>query len=392
MDERKEISEISKTIKNNIENFELFTSHTDKYTQSVFEISSPYEFLLPQYLEQVESGKLNQFFSLDGNNLLDLVSTSINLKDLLFSNKNGFVYQPDFDSLSIDTKEKIKSGIYKIGESKKIEGNMRAVIVDTTNSNRRVEDLTLKEVAVDKNTSRSLTDLAVQAQLKQIYEIVVDIRETQEYQLHWDRNNSILPSFFTARTQIIEFQNTDDLNRRIQLLHDASHSLEQSVSAIKVDLISNKDQIQKILKTPMYRYSSLERHTNFILYDMNLLLKIVGMQTYIDLTLDNEEMATERFESVKYVFESVKYVFELYSSKSVGGTGNVVLNKLERLLFINTLIPNTKKVELPSLLEIIHDNYRYNSKNKDLWLNINDEMKEGNQFSLLNEGVSEYEE
>ncbi|MEB7494778.1 hypothetical protein NGC16_06250 [Enterococcus hirae] len=385
MDERKEISEISKTIKNNIENFELFTSHTDKYTQSVFEISSPYEFLLPQYLEQVESGKLNQFFSLDGNNLLDLVSTSINLKDLLFSNKNGFVYQPDFDSLSIDTKEKIKSGIYKIGESKKIEGNMRAVIVDTTNSNRRVEDLTLKEVAVDKNTSRSLTDLAVQAQLKQIYEIVVDIRETQEYQLHWDRNNSILPSFFTARTQIIEFQNTDDLNRRIQLLHDASHSLEQSVSAIKVDLISNKDQIQKILKTPMYRYSSLERHTNFILYDMNLLLKIVGMQTYIDLTLDNEEMATERF-------ESVKYVFELYSSKSVGGTGNVVLNKLERLPFINTLIPNTKKVELPSLLEIIHDNYRYNSKNKDLWLNINDEMKEGNQFSLLNEGVSEYEE
>ncbi|HGF8210267.1 TPA: hypothetical protein QFD67_000990 [Enterococcus faecium] len=385
MDERKEISEISKTIKNNIENFELFTSHTDKYTQSVFEISSPYEFLLPQYLEQVESGKLNQFFSLDGNNLLDLVSTSINLKDLLFSNKNGFVYQPDFDSLSIDTKEKIKSGIYKIGESKKIEGNMRAVIVDTINSNRRVEDLTLKEVAVDKNTSRSLTDLAVQAQLKQIYEIVVDIRETQEYQLHWDRNNSILPSFFTARTQIIEFQNTDDLNRRIQLLHDASHSLEQSVSAIKVDLISNKDQIQKILKTPMYRYSSLERHTNFILYDMNLLLKIVGMQTYIDLTLDNEEMATERF-------ESVKYVFELYSSKSVGGTGNVVLNKLERLPFINTLIPNTKKVELPSLLEIIHDNYRYNSKNKDLWLNINDEMKEGNQFSLLNEGVSEYEE
>ena len=82
MDEPKETAEISKTIINNIENFQLFTSHTDKYTNSVFEISSPYEFLLPQYLEQVEDGKLNQFFSLDGNNLLDLVSTSLNLKDL----------------------------------------------------------------------------------------------------------------------------------------------------------------------------------------------------------------------------------------------------------------------------------------------------------------------
>lgn len=385
MEEHKETSEISKTIKNNIENFELFTSHTDKYTNSVFEISNPYEFLLPQYLEQVEAGKLNHFFSLDGNNFLDLISTSFNLKDLLFSNKNGFVYQLDFDSLSIDTKEKLKSGIYKIGTSKKIEGNMRAVIVDTTNSNRRVEDLTLKEVVVDNNTARTLTDLAVQSQLKQIYEIVVDIHETQEYQLRWDRNNSILPPFFTARTQIIEFQNIDDLNRKIHLLHDASHSLEQSVNAIKADLISNKDQIEKILKTPMYKYSTFERHANFILSDMNLLLKIVGMQTYIDLTLDNKKMATERL-------ESVKYIFELYSSRTVDETGNIVLSKLERLPFISTLVPNAKKVENPSLLETIHDNYRYNSENKDSWLNINNEMKEGNQFYLLSEGESKYEE
>ncbi|WP_233487788.1 hypothetical protein [Aerococcus sp. 1KP-2016] len=336
-------------------------------------------------MEQVEDGKLNQFFSLDGNNLLDLVSTSLNLKDLLFSNKNGFVYQLDFDSLSIDTKEKLKSGIYKIGNSKKIEGNMRAVIVDTTNSNRRVEDITLKEVVVDNNTARTLTDLAVQSQLKQIYEIVVDIHETQEYQLRWDRNNSILPPFFTARTQIIEFHNIDDLNRKNHLLYDASHSLEQSVNAIKADLISNKDQIEKILKTPMYKYSTFKRHANFILSDMNLLLKIVGMQTYIDLTLNNKKMATERL-------ESVKYIFELYSSRTINETGNIVLNKLERLPFISTLVPNAKKVEIPSLLETIHDNYRYNSENKDSWLNINNEMKEGNQFYLLSEGESKYEE
>src|SRR5699024_5088429 len=117
----------------------------------------------------------------------------------------------------------------------------------------------------------------------------------------------------------------------------------------------------------------------------NLLLKIVGMQTYIDLTLDNKKMATERL-------ESVKYIFELYSSRTIDETGNIVLSNLERLPFISTLVPNVKKVEIPSLLEIIHDNYRYNSENKDSWLNINHEMKEGNQFSLLSEGESNYEE
>lgn len=385
MDEQKETFEVSKTIKNNIENFELFTSDVDKYTQDIFEISSPYEFLLPTYMEKGSSGELSKIFSLDGNDLLNLAVTSNNLKELLFSSKNGFVYQPDFDRLSNDTKEKIKSGIFKIGDSKKIEGNLRAVIVDTTNSNQRVEDLTLKEVALNKNNLRGLTDLTAQAQLKQIYEIVVDIQETQEYQLHWDRSNSILPSFFTARTQIIEFQNTNDLNRKIQLLYDASHSLEESVSAIKADLISNKDQIQKILKKPMYKYSTFERHANFILSDINLLLKIVGFQTYIDLTLDNEEVAKNRL-------ESVKYIFELYSNRSIGEMENVVLNTLERLPFINNIIPNAKKIELPSLLELIHDNYRYTSENKDSWLNINDEMKEGNQFSLLSERGSEYEE
>jgi hypothetical protein len=384
VDEQKETFEISKTIKNNIGNFELFNSHVDKYTQDIFEISSPYEFLLPQHMEKKGTGELSKIFSLDGNSLLNLAGTAINLKELLFSSKNGFVYQPDFDSLSNDTKEKIKSGIFKIGDSKKIEGNMRAVIVDTTNSNQRVEDLTLKEVAVEKSNSRRLPDLAVQAQLKQIYEIVVDIQETQEYQLHWDRNNSILPSFFTARTKILEFKESDDLNRKIQLLEAASDSMEHAVSAIKSDLISNKDHIKKILKKPMYRYSTFERHANFILSDMNLLLKIVGMQTYIDLTLDNEGVAKKRL-------ESVKYIFELYSNRSIGKTENIVLNTLERLSFINKIIPDAKKIELPSLLELIHDNYRYTSENKDSWLNINDEMKEGKQFSLLSEGKLDYE-
>lgn len=385
MDEQKETFEISKTIKNNIENFGLFNSHVDKYTQDIFEISSPYEFLLSQYMEKGGTRELKNIFSLDGNSLLNLAGTSANLKELLFSSKNGFVYQPDFDSLSNDTKEKIKSGIFKIGDSKKIEGNMRAVIVDSTNSNQRVEDLTLKEVVADKNIARALTDLAVQAQLKQIYEILVDIQETQEYQLHWDRNNSILAPFFTARTKILEFKMSDDLNRKIQLLEAASDSMEQAVSAIKADLISNKDHIKKILKKPTYRYSTFERHANFILSDINLLLKIVGIQTYIDLTLDNEEVANDRL-------EAVKYIFELYSSRNIGETGNIISNTLERLPFINNIIPDVKKIELPSILEIIHDNYRYTSENKDSWLNINDEMKEGKQFSLLSEGDLDHEE
>ena len=384
VNEKEKPYEVSESIKSNIENFQLFTSHTDKWTQDIFEISDPYEFLLSKYMDDHKFTKLGQLFNLDGSSLINLMATGTNLKDLIFNSKKGFVYQPDYDNLSVETKEGLKSGVLKIGESKKVGGNKRAVIVDTTNSNQRVEDLTLKEVRTERDITRNLTDLAIQAQLKQIYEILLDMQETQEYQLQWDRNNSILSPFFTARTQIIKFYNTDDLNSKIQLLHDASQSMEQAVSAIKADLISNRDQIEKILRKPIHG-KSFQRHANFILSDINLLLKIVGMQTYIDLTLDNESMARERF-------ESVKYIFDLYSSQTIPEPVHVVLSALQRVPILDNLLSNSERNELSSMLEVIHDNYRYSSTNKNLWLIINDEMQEGSQLSLLSEGDSDHEE
>lgn len=384
VNEKEEYYEVSKTVKNNIENFQLFISHTDKWTQDIFEISDPYEFLFPKYMDNQKFTELSKLFNLDGTNLINLVATGTNLKDLIFSSKKGFAYQPDFDSLSVETKEGLKSGILKIGESKKVDGNMRAVVVDTMNSNQRVEDLTLKEVRTERDITRNLTDLAIQAQLKQIYEILLDMQETQEYQLQWDRNNSILKPFFTARTLIIEFQNTDNLDRKIELLHEASKSMEEAVSAIKSDLISNRNQIEMILRKPIHG-KSLQRHANFILFDINLLLKIVGMQTYIDLTLDNEKMARDRF-------ESVKYIFDLYSNKTIPERVNVVLSVLQRLPVLDNLLSNSESTEFFSILEIIHDNYKYSPENKNLWLIINDEMQESSQLSLLSEGESDNEE
>jgi hypothetical protein len=378
--------QITKIVENNLTNFQMFTTYNDKHTQDVFEISDPFEFLLPQYFDNFGSKALNERFSLDGSNLLNLISTSTNLNELLFSDNEGYIFQPDFDSLSSDVKEKLKSGDYKIGESKKIDGNKRAVIVDINNSNQRVEDITFKEVAIEQDYSRILTDLAVQAQLKKIYEIAVEIKSIQEYQLEWDRNNSILPTFFTARSQLIEFHNTDNLNKKIQLLQEASRNLEQSVSAIKTDLNTNKNQIKKLVNEIQYNEQSFERHANFILDDLTLLLKIVGMQTYIDLTLDNEPMALDRIESVRYIFAD-------YSSKSKGESRNL-LQKLSSNFptKLKKLIPNSRMVENPSLLEIIHDNYRYNDKNKDLWLKINNEMQIGSEINFLIKGGDIYED
>ncbi|MGZ0947452.1 hypothetical protein ACXOJ3_10155, partial [Streptococcus thermophilus] len=100
------------------------------------------------------------------------------------------LYEVDFDSLAPDTKAKLQEGAYKIGESRKVEGNLRAVIVDTTDQKNRVEDLTLRKMT-NNNENQVPSDLIAQAQLKQIYNLLLDIKENQDYQIRWERNNSI---------------------------------------------------------------------------------------------------------------------------------------------------------------------------------------------------------
>ena len=48
--------------------------------------------------------------------------------DVLLSGKYGYI--PDFDSLPNDVKDKLKKGIYTLGESRQVEDNVRAVVLD----------------------------------------------------------------------------------------------------------------------------------------------------------------------------------------------------------------------------------------------------------------------
>lgn len=73
---------------------------------------------------------------------------------------------PDFDSLPAGVKEKLKQGLYSIGDSKQVDGNLRAVIVDENGV--RVKDITLKKVINNPGTLETTRSIANQMQMKQI--------------------------------------------------------------------------------------------------------------------------------------------------------------------------------------------------------------------------------
>ena len=108
---------------------------------------------------------------------------------------------PDLDSLPFDIKKKLKDKIYKIGESRQVDGNLRAVIVDE--GGNRVKDVTLKEVKINPGTLEASRSIANQMQLKQIYAKLDAIQEMQSFQIERDRDRDMRVPFLDARHYIL---------------------------------------------------------------------------------------------------------------------------------------------------------------------------------------------
>ncbi|HEL2376781.1 TPA: hypothetical protein TZR28_000731 [Streptococcus suis] len=211
--------------------------------------------------------------------------------------------------------------------------------------------------------------------MKRIYELLLDIQSTQEFQVIWDRNNSILSPFFESRMKIIEAQSETNNEKKVKLLEKASNLMEKSISHIKSDMISNKNEVLKKINQPHYFYTSFERHANFILEEMQLYTKIVGMQMYIDFTLDKQDLAKERFLAYK---SSINELSEYNVSINRGFVVNLLkhIPKIKDLEYI-------QKQEFASVLEIIHENYRISGANTNFWLDIDEEVKKLNSEKTL---------
>lgn len=359
-------------IENNLLAFSLFKSEEDKKTTDIFAISSPFEYALPKLIDNNTSLNLANIIDINGEPLFNFIDKHLNPKPKVYDKKNDNFYELDFASLSEKTKKNLENGTFKVGNSKKIDSNYRAVIVDTTKNNVRVEDVTLKKVEKKSNNTddSSRVDLSTQVQLKQIYDLLLDMKASQEFQINWDRNNSILPPFFSARTKVLQALNTVSLDEKIHLLNEANTYMEDSVSAIKADLISNKEEIIKRTKQVDYLYDSLKRHADFIFNDTEIMTKIVGMQLYIDLSLNNKAMALERL-------TSYNGVMELLTQPDITTNRGLLLNLLQKIPRINRAkwLKNSDKI---SLLELINSHYKYGKNDIDLFINLQEKLHEAN--------------
>lgn len=198
-------SEIEDTIENAVVETEkeplvIFKTEEDKYGRDITVMSDFFEGYVQQMsLALREQSNLELISDLPVADF-GILSDVIHHTDVLL--KGNVTLIPDFDNLPVDIKSKLKKGIYSVGESKQVDGNLRAVILDENDV--RIKDITLKKVVNNLGTVETVRSIGNQIQMSQIYAKLADIQEFQTYQLEKDRDRDIVVPFLDARSIVLE--------------------------------------------------------------------------------------------------------------------------------------------------------------------------------------------
>lgn len=157
--------------------------------------------------------------------------------------KDNVTLVPDFDNLPLDVKKKLKRGLYTIGESKQVDGNMRAVIVDENRT--RIKDITLKKVVSSPENLETARKIGDQIQMKQIYVKLAAIEEFQTYQIERDRDQQIIVPFLDARTFILRAANANSPDEQKNLLEQANGKITSALHSIYTDMDTSARMLAK---------------------------------------------------------------------------------------------------------------------------------------------------
>lgn len=212
--------------------------------------------------------------------------------------KGEYEYLLDFDSLPKEILKKFKEGKYKLGTSKQVKDNLRAVIVDE--SGTRVKDITLKREKRTTANADSMQGLAIQAQLKQMDAKLDAILELQGYQIDFARNQALVAPFFNARDRVVHAQSEEDPQLRRKYLDEAVAMIEEAMNNAYLDIETLKTRFLRLTNWPVpFREARVNQYIGYITQDLQLLARYNGILQQILDFLGKQSDKQDAFEKYR---------------------------------------------------------------------------------------------
>ena len=310
----------------------IFVTDVDKYGTDVTKMSNFFESYIQQLTCELSTNTAVNVIENIPIADIGIINEVVHHAAVMMNGEYGYV--PDFDSLPYDIKDKLDKGIYKIGESKQVAGNVRAVIMDENDV--RVKDITLKWVKNNPDTMEAIRSIANQAQMRQIFVKLNAIQELQSYQIARDRDRDIVTPFLTARGYILRAQTRETLEDERDSLKKATDELAKAINAIYTDLSTASKHIAKLASRPIFQQrKEIMMYIEFLTQDLQLATKYVGVQMHVFDYLGDKASSNQALEGYQHVMRD-------FFTKSINNKGQ-------------------------SAATLIHLNYPYDENNLNWW-------------------------
>ena len=226
----------------------------------------------------------------------------------------------------------LKSGIYHIGQSKEVAGNLRPAILDE--KGHLVKFFTLKKATDPSNVLSDISTLSMQISLRKITLQIEDIGRDVKGMIDFARRKVLSNKFIYARDRIM-LASTAAMDEREQYLKEADTYLMEGLTDLYADINAQvKDLVA--MNGPLASINAIDTLLAFINEDMQMIPRYVGLRVF----LFNYRGRTE---DAKRVLDEYRYQLKGMAAQKLGDGKYTAL-------------------------ELIHKYYPYNDKNIDFWL------------------------
>ena len=238
----------------------------------------------------------------------------------------------DYSHISQDIIDGLKEGIYHVGQSKEVVGNLRPAILDE--NEHLVKFFTLKKAINPSSVLSDISTLSMQASLQRISSQIENIGRDVKGMIDFTRREALSNRFIYARDRIMQAATTS-VEEREAYLKEADKYLMEGLTDLYSDINAQVKALADI-KGPFASVKAIDSVLSYINEDMQMIPRYVGLRVY------------------------------LFNYRGKSDDANRILGEYRYQL--QTLAERKLENGKCTALELIHKNYPYDKENVDFWL------------------------
>ena len=238
----------------------------------------------------------------------------------------------DYSHFSQDIIDGLKEGIYHVGQSREVAGNLRPAILDE--NEHLVKFFTLKKAVNPSSVLSDISTLSMQASLQRISSQIEDIGRDVKGMIDFSRREALSNKFIYARDKIM-LAATASGDERELYLKEADTYLMEGLTDLYSDINAQVKALADI-KGPFASVKAIDSLLSYINEDMQMIPRYVGLRVYLFNYRDKADDANR-------ILGEYRYQLQTLAERKLGDGKYTAL-------------------------ELIHKNYPYDEENVDFWL------------------------